>query len=121
MPARPLKLQKASPAAHLANERRHGRLRVCDVQCSLGEVLDISPVGLRVRTRAGRLVKVGQGLSMTLATPVGLLAVQGVVVWARRLGVRHGEMGLALVEMNDDVRRGVLAIAQGCVDVREQP
>jgi hypothetical protein len=84
-----------------------------DVQCSLGEVLDVAPRGLKVRCRPGRLVRVGQSLSMTLATPIGLLSVTAVVVWARRVSFRHTEVGLAL-EVNDDVRRGLASIALGC-------
>lgn len=110
----------AAPAVHSVNERRHGRLRVAEVQCSLGQVQDVSPAGLRVRCRAGRLVSVGQSLTMTLGTPVGLLSVKAVVVWSRRLGLRHGEVGLALVEMDEDVKRGMMAIAQGCASSEPQ-
>ncbi|MFN7020548.1 MAG: PilZ domain-containing protein [Phycisphaerales bacterium] len=117
MPARALRLQTlatAAPAVHSVNERRHGRLRVADVHCSLGQVQDVSPVGLRVRCRAGGMVSVGQSLTMTLGTPIGLLSVRAVVVWARRLSLRHSEVGLALVEMDEDVKRGMTAIARGC-------
>lgn len=116
MYARPLRLHDEAPALHPANRRRHGRLRLAQVQSSLGEVVDIAPEGMRIRCRGRSSVRVGEKISMTLATPLGLLAMDAVVVWSRRLSTRHSEIGLAVVDMTDDVRKGIVAIAQGCAD-----
>lgn len=114
MNARPLRFQETVPTVQPANQRRHGRLRVIGVQCSLGEVLDIAPMGMRVRCRGGTPVPVGQHLTLTMTTPLGLLALEAEVLWIRKAGLRHSEVGLAFVNMTADVARGVTAVAQGC-------
>lgn len=121
MSVRPLRLTQPASAPLEANRRRYGRLRVAEVYCSLGEVLDVAPEGLKIRARGLRTVRIGQGVSMTLGTPLGLMPVRAMVVWLRRVSLKHTEIGLALVNLTEDGRRAMTAIAQGCGDSKSLP
>lgn len=95
------------------NRRRQGRVRTVDVPCSLGEVVDISASGLRVRGRGRPPLTQGQTTTMTLLTPAGVLAVDVGVAWARKTGWRHFEMGLMFVNITPDVLEGVRSVLRG--------
>jgi hypothetical protein len=116
MGTRALKLEQCLPRLHRGNRRKSGRLRVAEVQCSLGEVMDLAATGMRVRGRGRPGVRTGQVCSMTLATPLGLLSARAEVVWVRREGFWHHELGLTFVEMSEDVRAGLASVAAGYAD-----
>lgn len=95
------------------NRRRHGRVRTLDVQCSLGEVVDISASGMRVCGRGKPVLPQGVATTITLATPAGMLAVDIGVAWVRRVGLRGWEMGLEFIAVTPDVIEGVRAVLRG--------
>ncbi len=100
-------------AASPQNRRRHGRVRTLDVQCSLGEVTDISASGMRVCGRGKPSLPQGVATTITLATPAGMLAVEIGVAWVRRVGFRGWEMGLEFVTVTPQVVEGVRAVLRG--------
>ncbi len=96
-----------------ADRRRHGRLRCADLWCSLGEPLDISASGMRLRHR-GRLRSDADGLlRVGLAMPSGARAdLCARVVWTRRAGLFGGtESGLVFVDVDDATRRNLADVA----------
>lgn len=103
-----------TPAPCTVNKRRHGRIRASMVPCSLGEVLDISISGLRIRARGKPPFARGHGMTITIATPAGLLAIDVGVAWARRVGWMHYEAGLIFVNPTPDVLEGIRSILRGC-------
>lgn len=66
--------------------RRHGRVRTQGVECSIGEVLDLSASGMRVRTKF-KLPDVHDVFVVTLFTMDGPLALLTKVRWTKKLGV----------------------------------
>ena len=95
------------------NRRRHGRVRAEETVCTLGVVLDISASGMRVRCEGKPPLKSGQLVTITLATPLGLLAMDVGVAWARRIGWGSGEIGLVFANITEDVTKGVLSVLHG--------
>ncbi|GDX99701.1 hypothetical protein LBMAG48_21050 [Phycisphaerae bacterium] len=76
-----------------AEKRRHGRI-ICDgVQCSIGDVLDLSASGMRVKTRY-KMPDAGEVFVVTLETVEGTLAVLCRIRWVRRCGMFTREVGL---------------------------
>jgi hypothetical protein len=90
-------------------------VRTADVPCSLGEVLDISASGLRVRGRGRPPLARGQAATISVLTPAGLLAVDVGVAWARKAGWRHYEMGLTFINITPDVLEGVRSLLRGAM------
>ena len=79
--------------------RRAAPRHVTDVvTCPLGELLDLSGTGMRVKVGRGSALKPGQVLPIKLATPSGSVSVQVQVMWRKRRGWRGGaEAGLRFV------------------------
>jgi len=92
--------------------RRHGRIQAQVVACSLGEVLDISGGGMRVTSATKPEVQVGDELTVTLQSFDGPLAVMVRVVWSKRRGFKRHQLGLQFVNVGDDLRKRLSALAR---------
>jgi hypothetical protein len=91
--------------------RRGGRVRLSQVRCSLGEVLDLSATGMRIRARR---VRAEQG-AMINVTIFGLTRSEEVsarVVWKRRTGWFSEELGLAFEDLSPSAKSELAAIAR---------
>jgi PilZ domain len=98
-------------APDTTNARRFGRLKVELLTSTLGEVVDLSGTGLRIRTPGKPPIKVGQefdlqvhGLGQAVILPVKC-------VWIKRLGLFKRELGLQIGEMSDETRSTLTRIA----------
>ena len=85
-----------------ANQRRHGRLRMQDIECSLGIVMDLSASGMRIRTRL-RVPEAGRVFTVTLASLDGPVLVGCRVRWWRKAGVLTKELGIEFVEPTPEI------------------
>lgn len=94
-----------------SNNRRHGRLACDDMQSSLGAVLDISASGLRIKCgRHGPAP--GDSIIISMGSAEANVKFCAKVVWARRIGFRHQELGLEFVGMQDDVKRALMVVVR---------
>lgn len=91
-------------------QRRHGRLRMQDVECSIGEVLDISASGMRVRTKM-KLPDEHQVFVVTLTTMEGPMAVLTRVRWTRKTGLFTREAGLEFFDVGPKTRQALIELA----------
>lgn len=103
-----------SSGARLADDdRRFGRLRTQALGCSIGQVLDLSGGGMRVRTiRDAALV---QGTTLGVVLYGGDLPdtrVDARIVWARNTGWRAREVGLSFLAMPEATRSGLSEIVR---------
>lgn len=83
---------RSEPAAE--NLRRHGRVKCHDVGCTLGEVIDLSASGVRVRAKGRVSVRSGDAFVMTIQTLDGPMLAPVRVAWVRRTGFRTHEIGI---------------------------
>lgn len=75
--------------------REHERARPAKVQSSLGEVIDVSPGGMRVRSRRRPSVERGQAFALDVwKSGATAFRVNVLVVWTRRAGFMRHEIGL---------------------------
>jgi hypothetical protein len=81
-----------------AEQRRHGRVRCQGVQCSIGDVQDLSASGMRVKTRY-KMPEAGEVFVVTLDTMEGPLAVLSRIRWVRRCGLFTREVGLEFFDL----------------------
>ncbi len=72
------------------------RFAAIGLSCPLGDVLDLSTSGARVRWGKKPALKVGDSLSLKLSSESQCLRVQATVIWVRRTGLLMGggELGL---------------------------
>lgn len=98
--------------AETENLRRHGRVKCHDVGCTLGEVIDLSASGVRVRSKGRMAVCKGDAFSMTIQTLDGPMLAPVRVAWVRRTGFRTHEIGITFGEAGPALRRALSALAR---------
>lgn len=98
--------------AQTENLRRHGRVKCQDVGCTLGEVIDLSASGLRVRAKGRVVVSKGDVFSMTIQTLEGPMLAPVCVAWVRRTGFRTHEIGITFREAGPALSRALSALAR---------
>jgi hypothetical protein len=89
------------------NNRRHGRVRCQDVECTLGSVMNISASGLLVRTGL-RSPRVGSVVVLKVRTFDGGFDVQTRVEWSKMDGLLHHQVGLEFIDLTPEGRRVLL-------------
>jgi hypothetical protein len=95
------------------NRRRHGRLLCDDVRSSLGQVLDLSASGARVRTTGLRQPEKGQTVTLTIEDGHASLVVSGVIVRSVRTGMFHGEVAVEFTGVTPDVHARLMELVRG--------
>jgi hypothetical protein len=83
--------------------RRHGRVLCQEIRCSVGDVLDLSASGMRVRTRF-RLPEGGESFVVTVDSPDGPIAILCRVRWHKRVGIFMREAGIEFFEVGPKSR-----------------
>ncbi len=78
--------------------RRHGRVTCQGVDCSVGDVIDLSASGMRIITRF-KLPEKGEVFVVTIETMQGPLAVLSRVRWSKRKGLFQREAGLEFFDV----------------------
>ena len=96
--------------------RRYGRVRVGNVRCTLGRVMDISAGGMRVLNRSMTPVKAGAVIPVQVEALEGWVQASVRVAWVRPAGMFRQEMGLEIVEIEEEGRQALLELARksGC-------
>jgi hypothetical protein len=89
------------PFSKLHQRRAAERYRPTGVTCDLGEIVDLSASGARLRLDAGRDSDAGEMLTMMLrpGDGSGSVRITGHVVWSRRSGLRRREVGVSFVRL----------------------
>lgn len=98
----------AAPAAKPESESdaagstvpRRGRVTIEMARCTLGEIINVSPTGVRVGFKGARsaIPKENALFSMEMQTPDGLVTVPARIVWVKRTGFRKFDIGIEFGE-----------------------
>ena len=86
-------------------ERTFGRQRCSMARCTLGEIIDSSAGGMKIRTRARPVL--GQGIETLLLTQHGQLPVRCTVRWIKRVRFFWFDVGLMFSGLEPEARRGI--------------
>src|SRR5678816_1954099 len=89
---------KPTPQA-LVDKRRYPRFTTTVITCSLGDVVDLSAGGIRLRGRGKTPVCRGQIIPITLKAHDSQTITKARVVHIRRVGLRIWEAGFAFVDL----------------------
>lgn len=101
-----------APGAADAAVRRNDRLRCHRLDCELGEVVDMSSSGMRVRMRGRRGLSEEDRFNVRIDASCGQLTVPARVVWLRRVGILSFEAGLEFHELSPEMRAAVNSVAR---------
>ncbi|HBS29157.1 MAG TPA: hypothetical protein DEB06_06825 [Phycisphaerales bacterium] len=93
-------------------QRAHGRVVLEAVRCSLGDALDASAAGMRIRAVRRPSFDKHDVVCFTVQGCDGPFPVKGEVMWVKHRGWRWNEFGLRFVDVTADTRRHLNALAQ---------
>ncbi len=99
-----------------ANRRRCGRVVCNSVTCSLGEVVDLSATGAKIRTKFDRICP-GEHVLMTIHGLDGPIPLTVQVSWVVQddespTPARQMLAGVRFVDIDDSARRALVGIAR---------
>lgn len=94
-----------------ADKRRHGRVLTQGIKCDIGEVLDLSASGMRIRTRYKLPEDPNQVFVITLLTMDGPLALLSRVRWVKKAGLFMREAGLEFFDIGPRSRQVLQQLA----------
>lgn len=100
-----------------ANLRRNGRFRCELLECSLGDVRDLSPTGMRVIRKARKPMKVGKVRKIKVQSLFGTIRLRAQVVWSHMSAERTNEMGLTFLDITPGQAEAIKEAAY-CSSVR---
>jgi hypothetical protein len=92
------------------SRRRRGRVFVCGVETSLGEALDVSAGGMRVRCR-GSVPREGALMALDVATLDGRFVVGARVAWVKRIKGAGSNVGLEFVKLTPEIQAQIRFMA----------
>ena len=95
-----------------SNARRAGRVRMEMVSSTLGDVLDLSATGMRIRCARKPDCSAGSELDVELEGLDGSFQVHAKVAWVKRTGLRKHEVGLEFVDPDTEVRKQLAGLAR---------
>ena len=91
--------------------RKFTRVAVAGIQTTLGDVVDLTPAGMRVI--CGQLKPPERGpLRLELMHLMGSVPVKGRTVWVRKLSRRRHELGIAFEDVNASTEAALTALAR---------
>ncbi|GAB4548291.1 MAG: hypothetical protein Tsb0013_08730 [Phycisphaerales bacterium] len=99
------------------DNRRAGRMRVDEVRCSLGRVLDLSKSGCLIkRSKAPKPEDVGRVDTIWIDTPCGgRLHLRARLARHRHVGFRRHACGYEFIDVTDEQRAALVEIARSSV------
>ena len=92
-------------------QRRHGRLRAADTTTSLGDVMDISASGMRIRRKGNATLRVGHEFVIQIHVADRICSVPVQVVRIQKVGWRTTDFGLRFM-LNPEQQRDFGQIAR---------
>lgn len=94
------------------SRRRFGRVRIENLSCSLGTVIDLSAGGMRVITSRISAKKAGETIPVELSSTRHSVRILAEVMWGKRIGFRKHIVGLRFLNVSDEDRRRIGTIAR---------
>jgi hypothetical protein len=100
------------PVPTTTDKRRPGRIRSELLDSCIGQVVELSGHGMRLRGSSLSHLKPGDGIELAVGSVRGEVTVQGWVRWTRRTGFFRREAGVEFANLTDRARRGLTALAR---------
>jgi hypothetical protein len=95
------------------NRRVAGRVILQGIECSIGQVLDLSATGMRVECASKPTIKEGQTFGMVLQGLHGPVNMVGQVAWIKKSGWRAHQIGIRFLDPSPELRRTISELARG--------
>ncbi len=94
------------------SQRRFGRILCHQITCSLGEVLDLSAGGMRIRCTGSMGLREGDAVGLTLRAGNAPVPLPCKIVWMRKSGWRAWEIGVVFEQLSPNARQSLNTLAR---------
>ncbi|MGP1273459.1 MAG: PilZ domain-containing protein [Phycisphaerales bacterium] len=105
-------LMRADDSSERSDARRHGRVRIELMSCSLGTVLDLSRSGMRVLARRRRELVANMKHQIVLEAFDQRVELPCRIAWIEKRGLFKSEIGIEFGELTDDQAAVLCSIAR---------
>lgn len=94
--------------------RRDERIKAQNLRCALGEVVDLSASGMRIRVKGKPPFAKGDVQTYRIDSSSQRLTLQAAVMWIRRCGVlsKDWELGVRFTDQRDSIRKAIEEFAR---------
>ena len=96
----------------VAYPRKHERFDARGLKCALGEVVDVSAGGMRVKRDSKPFLENGAIVDVGVHSDSHKLSLKAQIRWIRRLGWKHYELGLKWLAMSPKTINALLELAE---------
>lgn len=105
-----------------AQEKRgKGRIPAGVISCELGEVVDLSESGVRIKRRGGVDLKEGGTTMLTLRGPAQTITCPCRVAWVKKAGWFHVDLGLEFLDMSEGFSRSLRQLSMASIAMQNGP
>lgn len=98
-----------------SNNRSYGRINCRGIPCPIGEILDLSGTGMRLRLAKRVKLVEGELVPFDLATAEGMQKIKMRVKWVRKTGLREVQAGLEIEEASEAARKTLSELVRAIV------
>lgn len=109
-------LKPEGPTEQPETKRVHGRVFCQYIHSSLGEIVDLSASGARVRIKGALLVGKGDCFTMTLMGINGQAIVACKAIWTAKRGWRKHEVGVQFYDLSAEARKIIAEIGRSAAN-----
>jgi hypothetical protein len=90
-------------------ERKHGRIECEDIHCELGQIVDLSAAGMKVKAKGKPQTQPGDVYEIDVGPEGRQVTIRAKVVWVGKRGWRGHEVGLSFNELSREQRAALYA------------
>ena len=113
-PLKPRKVDRLNVQPSARDARKFGRVKVEFTNSSLGDVLDISGGGMRVRSTHRLRFKLGDVVDIGIGSPHGKAVARARIVWLVKNGWRRTDLGCEFLGLTPEARETLRLIGRSC-------
>jgi hypothetical protein len=101
-------------------KRKKGRVKTGVILTELGEVVDLSESGVRVKRRGATDQAVGSTLMLGMRGPGQTITCPCRVVWVKKSGWFHTMIGLEFLDQSETFARELRKLSVACIAMRDR-
>ncbi|HEB61433.1 MAG TPA: PilZ domain-containing protein [Phycisphaeraceae bacterium] len=94
------------------SRRKYGRVRIENLPCNLGTVIDLSASGIRLISQKAALAKPGRMVTVELEGISRKLRLPARIIWVHKIGFRKRVVGLLFHDITDEQRSCIARICR---------
>lgn len=108
------RLPQRTPKQVAASPRLRQRFNPVGLSCRLGDVIDLSATGARIRCTTKPAIQLGDGIRLSISNGTSKIEIRASVVWVRRVRESKAlfDLGLNFIELTPELIADLVEMAR---------